>query len=1005
MRSSPNPLALLMFACVLFTTRTALSQQQPTLHISCSTTNVVREHSAVDGSTCVGHAYDPPQPPNDLDCELRMGFGPAAYETLQVQYNQLGPVATLNADLPLVFAAEGYKRWEGPTNVQYLSFPTTCDGNDSSVFGSCSTFIIRQTFQTCCQINDVTTLFLTVEWYADYNGNGPGYVVESSPTIQTLYDSFPEFIQQVFVPAGVAGHFVEDQTFTSGPSCGGPGCCCFTRTTARYALAIGVLPLKIEVIDRNPGLLSSGDPPLDPAGIVNSNLSRDAVAADGVTEVVLRHEVLGPGIVEFALADPNGGPSGVNDIGRLASLDGLRHDETSIPVVATQIPNTDRWFALAVYTAPPNYLSASQYRFVASRHVRMTAQYQPYQGNGTTTAFRDIQIRRPPVVLVHGLWGNRKAWGDNDDVYLGDSNFKVFRVDYKDTHASGFVANKLKLRDAITEIIANVRNPLINCAATQADVIAHSMGGVLAHLYVQGFGGVQYRRADNFNEGTIHKLITIDTPHEGSPMANILLKPGLGYSLLRFVFGLTNHNVNDGAVADLQIGSDANILMGSSYALVRTHTIVGTGGRTVLSDPAAAAQMPGSERLIGNMVDWLDLEDTAFPFGQNHDLIVSATSQTGNISQTVSYPFVDGHYRSGTHDLMVPDQRVRADVVELLYADVLDAQKFADAIPPYVQTAPPTTAMFGSQVNGLVMVSPPASTSYSSGDQITIVIAPTNGFQPVRTLVVSQFDAAVLGPGEFIAILDVPANAVGPLTVFAAAYDANFDFAQTDQTVLQVVPPATLIGLSIDPEIIELTRFGPTTSLDVTGHYSDGIDRDLTLGVNGTTYQSSDGGVATVSVDGLVTSVGFGTCTIAAMKKSFTAVAQVEVTGLPCLPDINEDNATNIDDLVEVITHWGPCYACRSDIDGNGVVDIDDLVRVITGWGPCPESPSPFNSVAPAPNFGCIDAIKWGEYLQILAEGTPEQVECYNCWAVYHLLDCAGQWKGGDPGCGCNDPF
>jgi hypothetical protein len=49
--------------------------------------------------------------------------------------------------------------------------------------------------------------------------------------------------------------------------------------------------------------------------------------------------------------------------------------------------------------------------------------------------------------------------------------------------------------------------------------------------------------------------------------------------------------------------------------------------------------------------------------------------------------------------------------------------------------------------------------------------------------------------------------------------------------------------------------------------------------------------------------------------------------------DANDDCVVNIDDLVVVVTTWGPCSRrCGGDLDGNGVVDIDDLVNVITHW-------------------------------------------------------------------------
>jgi hypothetical protein len=67
-----------------------------------------------------------------------------------------------------------------------------------------------------------------------------------------------------------------------------------------------------------------------------------------------------------------------------------------------------------------------------------------------------------------------------------------------------------------------------------------------------------------------------------------------------------------------------------------------------------------------------------------------------------------------------------------------------------------------------------------------------------------------------------------------------------------------------------------------------------------------------------------------------------------CLADIvtsgGSANVVDIDDLLAVISGWGPCPAppapCPANIATTGasatVVDIDDLLAVISAWGPCP---------------------------------------------------------------------
>lgn len=60
---------------------------------------------------------------------------------------------------------------------------------------------------------------------------------------------------------------------------------------------------------------------------------------------------------------------------------------------------------------------------------------------------------------------------------------------------------------------------------------------------------------------------------------------------------------------------------------------------------------------------------------------------------------------------------------------------------------------------------------------------------------------------------------------------------------------------------------------------------------------------------------------------------------LACRADADRSGSVNTDDLLAVITQWGPCAACSADstpCGGDGMVNTDDLIAVITQWGPCP---------------------------------------------------------------------
>lgn len=86
-------------------------------------------------------------------------------------------------------------------------------------------------------------------------------------------------------------------------------------------------------------------------------------------------------------------------------------------------------------------------------------------------------------------------------------------------NALGFAYNAQAVLNAIQKTIADYKSSK-NTAVVQADVVAHSMGGDIARTIstLSTFAG-----SGSYGVGAVHKLITIGTPHIGSPLANDLL--------------------------------------------------------------------------------------------------------------------------------------------------------------------------------------------------------------------------------------------------------------------------------------------------------------------------------------------------------------------------------------------------------------------------------------------------------------------------------------------------
>jgi len=95
-------------------------------------------------------------------------------------------------------------------------------------------------------------------------------------------------------------------------------------------------------------------------------------------------------------------------------------------------------------------------------------------------------LYHPPVILVHGLWENPTVWKQgNFSQNLANVHFDVTSADYSKYNATTFdpYANKTfgnyginATRYAIHFALNKLHNQSI--AAAQADIIAHSIGGI-----------------------------------------------------------------------------------------------------------------------------------------------------------------------------------------------------------------------------------------------------------------------------------------------------------------------------------------------------------------------------------------------------------------------------------------------------------------------------------------------------------------------------------------------
>lgn len=300
---------------------------------------------------------------------------------------------------------------------------------------------------------------------------------------------------------------------------------------------------------------------------------RLGAATDGVSLLLVRMRLPKKGQVTFSLA-------GSGELGSLHPLQGKLFApgpvRTDLPVATRRILHPGgvaSEYAFALYRPPWLTWGGG----ASHREVTLRAAFKPAGGRGEERKERAIRLIRPPVVLVHGTYDNPKnCWLTPFKTPQGGTlshltdrlraeGFLVFLLDWERTNGSSnpsdFVTNERtvylgldppwteeQLQRARWEDVqkGGIRHALqmfrrYGFAATQADLVGHSQGGVIARVFAKGVrsnrprppGDPHYtapERCSNcwyhdpysFHRGSIRRLITLCATHRGSEICRLL---------------------------------------------------------------------------------------------------------------------------------------------------------------------------------------------------------------------------------------------------------------------------------------------------------------------------------------------------------------------------------------------------------------------------------------------------------------------------------------------------
>ncbi|WP_207496126.1 two-component regulator propeller domain-containing protein [Aridibaculum aurantiacum] len=497
---------------------------------------------------------------------------------------------------------------------------------------------------------------------------------------------------------------------------------------------------------------------------------------------------------------------------------------------------------------------------------------------------KKVEIVRPPVLFVHGLFSNgNDAFGEFKNKLVAEGIYRqgqIKLVNYPADQAFAITMPKIisDKNELLEEVILQER-----ILAGKMDVGGHSMGGVLLRRYLQS---LQYAN-------DVNKYVSFNTPHSGSPIPNFVLKYDWTKNIVRDRMG---YDPDGGALRDLRLNSvevDLYLnMVNLNREKVPSHVIVTTYNITSITQVLG----PNLTALAAafNVLGYLMIADQGIAFvnndlyqGIHHDGAVSEVSQKAGL-QPLYYTFVPNQHHSSTGE---PHPAVYAKFVQLTSGDPDDDLTFTRSgfNPPDID--PPTGyERRRSNPGTLNITSPTTGAAANTGTPVTLNFNYTN----VDTIVAVVSNRSNKLYGSYIAApsnnftFNIPSEFIGNTKITLLGFNSN-GYVTEDSVALTVNTTATLQSLSADPGKLTIPQnhYG---MFNWKGNFSDGITRDLT-GIAGATY-SFKTNKASYSAPGSINGLALGADTLVIAYGGKTVALPIVITDSTRWGNIEHYNTT-----------------------------------------------------------------------------------------------------------------
>lgn len=161
-----------------------------------------------------------------------------------------------------------------------------------------------------------------------------------------------------------------------------------------------------------------------------------------------------------------------------------------------------------------------------------------YANSTSSVEYKDISVVRTPLVFVHGLNSDKSAFENfkptpilgqvsgnfTKDIRYSNSLVRMIEVkpfaSFQRNAEMLMGINPVSSIDNLPDVVKTMRAKGYAC--NQVDYVGHSMGGLIIR---QAEANVpSFYSQENYGLGMVHKLITVNSPHNSSPLADLANK-------------------------------------------------------------------------------------------------------------------------------------------------------------------------------------------------------------------------------------------------------------------------------------------------------------------------------------------------------------------------------------------------------------------------------------------------------------------------------------------------